>query len=140
MPDTVTQHCLTLSGARKAVDNAIRHAEAIGLPCCIAVTDPAGDAIATVRMDGAPRGSLNIALNKAYTVSQFDGYATSDWWPDIEGNPALVHGITHTPRLIVFGGGVGIFKDNAFVAAIGVSGGTPEQDAEIAEHGAASIV
>lgn len=57
----------------------------------------------------------------------------------IQDEPALVHGITHTPRLTIFGGGVGIRVDGQLVGAVGVSGGSAEEDAAIAAAGAAAI-
>jgi len=55
------------------------------------------------------------------------------------GEPALVHGITHTPRLVVFGGGEPVRVSGELVGAVGVSGGSAEQDAEIAAAGAAAL-
>ena len=112
--DTADTHSLTLAGARKALDAALAKAEAMGRKFCIAVTDPSGEPIATARMDGAPRLSAGIALNKAFTVAGFGGMPSGNWWNLIKDEPALVHGITHTPRLVVFGGGVGIFVDGAW--------------------------
>ncbi len=48
-------------------------------------------------------------------------------------------GVTHTPRLIVSGGGVGVFAAGVLVGAIGVSGGSADQDSEVAEAGAAAV-
>jgi hypothetical protein len=39
-------------------------------------------------------------------VASFGGLPTSDWWRLLESEPALLHGIVKTERLIVFGGGV----------------------------------
>ncbi|WP_419840883.1 GlcG/HbpS family heme-binding protein [Candidatus Poriferisodalis sp.] len=137
--DIAASRVLTLAGARKALDAALDKAEAMGRRFCIAVTDASGEAIATARMDGAPRLSAGIALNKAFTVAGFAGMPTGDWWDLIKDEPALVHGITHTPRLIVFGGGIGIFVDGALVGAVGVSGGSAEEDAQVAQAGAAAL-
>jgi glc operon protein GlcG len=106
---------------------------------CIAVSDPSGEPIVTVRMDGAPRLSAEIARNKAYTVASFNGLPTHVWWQAIADEPALVHGITHTPRLIVFAGGVPVLVDGALVGAVGVSGGSADQDRAIAEAAAATL-
>jgi uncharacterized protein GlcG (DUF336 family) len=57
----------------------------------------------------------------------------------IEGEPALREGIVHRDRLVVFGGGVPLRVDGALVGAVGVSGGSAEQDREIAEAGAAAL-
>jgi uncharacterized protein GlcG (DUF336 family) len=137
--DTVATAALTLAGARKVLDAAVAKAEAMGKVFCIAVVDPSGEPLVTARMDGAPRLSAGIAANKAYTVTGFGGLPTGGWWEMIKDEPALVHGITHTPRLIVFGGGVGIFADGQLLGAIGVSGGSAEEDTEVAQAAAAVI-
>lgn len=139
MTDITTSQSLTLSGATKALEAALAYATANDLPMCITVTDPSGEALISARMDGAPRLSAGIAANKAFTVAGFGGMPTAGWWDAIKDEPSLVQGITHTPRLIVFGGGVGIFANETFVGAIGVSGGTVNEDAEVAAAGAAAI-
>lgn len=137
--DTAPGRSLTLAGARKALDAALAKSEAMGQPFCIAVTDTSGEPVATARMDGAPRLSAGIALNKAFTVAGFGGMPSGNWWNLIKDEPSLVHGITHTPRLIVFGGGVGIFVDGELVGAIGVSGGSADEDTEVAQAGADAL-
>ena len=64
---------------------------------------------------------------------------TGEWWRLLESEPALMHGITKTDRLIVFGGGVPLVADGRTVGGIGVSGGSSEQDVQIAEAGAAAL-
>lgn len=137
--DTAPGRSLTLAGARKALDAALAKAEDMNLRFCIAVTDTSGEPVATARMDGAPRLSAGIALNKAFTVCGFGGMPSGNWWDLIKDDPSLVHGITHTPRLIVFGGGVGIFVDGELVGAIGVSGGSADEDTEVAQAGADAV-
>jgi glc operon protein GlcG len=72
-------------------------------------------------------------------VSSFGGLPTSDWWRMLESEPALPHGIVKTDRLIVFGGGVPLVADGRTIGAIGVSGGSSEQDVQIAEAGAGAV-
>ena len=134
--DVVPMNSLSLGAARRVADAALAASEAAGVIACIAVCNPAGDPIFTMRMDGAPRFSTDIALNKAYTVASFNGMPTHEWWPALADDPALVHGFTHTERLIVFAGGVPVRVDGALVGAIGVSGGSADQDREIAEAAA----
>src|SRR5258705_10887140 len=104
----ITTSTLTLLGARVAVDAAIAHAQQLGVPVCVAVADRGGDMLGFARMDGAPILSTAIAQDKAYTVAAFNGMPTHEWWPVIESEPALRNGIVHTPRLVVFGGGVAL--------------------------------
>jgi glc operon protein GlcG len=110
-----------------------------GFAMCICVVDTAGEPVVAVRMDGAPRLSASIAADKAWTVTSFAGMPTSAWWGAIKDDPTLVHGITNTPRLIIFGGGEPLMVDGQLVGAIGVSGGTSEQDADIAQAAAAAL-
>ena len=131
--DVIPMNVLSLSAAQRVADAAVSSARSHGVAACIAVSDPSGEPIVTVRMDGAPRLSAEIARNKAYTVASFNGLPTHVWWPAIAEDPALVHGLTHTPRLVVFGGGVPVRIDGALVGAVGVSGGSSEQDRAIAE-------
>jgi glc operon protein GlcG len=139
MDDVISQHSLSLAAAQRVVAAAQAHALSIGVAACICVVDPSGEPIATARMDGAPRMSAGIAANKGYTVVSFNGMPTHAWWPLLADEPSLVHGITHTPRLIVFGGGVPVHIDGGLVGAVGVSGGSAEQDRAIAEAGAAVV-
>ncbi len=134
--DVVPMNSLSLSAAQRVADAAVAAARTHGVAACVAVSDPSGEPIVTVRMNGAPRLCAEIARNKAYTVASFNGLPTHVWWPVIADDPALVHGITHTPRLVIFGGGSPIRIDGALVGAVGVSGGSTEQDRAIAEAAA----
>ena len=139
MTDIQPSKALTLQGAQRVLDAALDRAVTMGAAFCLTVTDPAGEPIVTARMDGAPWLSAGIAANKAFTAAGLGGMATGGLWDAIKDEPALVHGITNTPRLIVFGGGVGIFAEEELVGAIGVSGGSVDQDTEVAAAGAAAV-
>jgi len=136
--DVIPMHSLSLQAAQRIADAAVAAARSRGVAACIAVSDPSGEPIVTIRMDGAPRLSAEIARNKAHTVASFNGLPTHVWWQAIADDPALVHGITHTPRLIIFGGGVPVRVDGGLVGAVGVSGGSADEDRLIAEAGAAA--
>ena len=139
MPDVITMNSLSLSAAQRAVEASIAAAHSENVAACIAVCDPAGEAIITVRMNGAARLTAQVALNKAYSVAMFNGMPTDKWWPLLADDPALVHGFPLTPRLVVFAGGVPVRIDGAVVGAVGVSGGSPAQDRVIAQAGADAV-
>lgn len=139
MSDTIPMSAISLAGAQKVLAAAMAKANEIGLAACIAVCDPGGHPILTARMDGAPILSMNIANDKAFTVVAFKGMPTHAWWGAIENEPSLVHGIVKTDRLIVFGGGVGLWSGGQLVGGVGVSGGSAQQDQTIAEAGAAAL-
>ena len=135
---TITKQSIDIATAEKAINAAARKAAELGLKMCIAISDEGGDLKAFRRMDGAPRLSIQIAEDKAYTAASF-GIATHSWFDFIKDDPPLLHGITHTPRLIVFGGGHPIMLGGELVGAIGVSGGHYKQDMECARAALAAI-
>ena len=137
--DVIPANVLSLSAAQRVADAAISAARAEGVSACIAVCDPSGEPIITVRMDGAPRLCAGVALNKAYTVASFNGMPTHEWWPLLADDPALVHGIHRDAAARRLPGGVPVRIDGAVVGAVGVSGGSAEQDRAIAEAGVESL-
>jgi uncharacterized protein GlcG (DUF336 family) len=94
-----------------------RKATELKLKMCIAVTDEAGDIKAFLRMDGAPKLSIDIAQNKAYTAASFS-MPTHAWFDFIKDDPPLLYGITHTPRLTVLAVG---FQSSSRVRSLGRS-------------------
>src|SRR4051812_22520333 len=130
---------VTLAAAQRAVAAALEEAEKLEVDVCVAATDSGGHLLAFARMDRAPILCIHIAQDKAYSVASFGGLPTSDWWRLLESEPALLHGIVKTERLIIFGGGVPLVIDGRTVGAVGVSGGSAEQDVQIAEAGAAVL-
>jgi uncharacterized protein GlcG (DUF336 family) len=135
---TFVKHSIDAEAAEKAVAAAARKAAELKLKMCIAVSDEAGDLKAFLRMDGAPKLSVGIAQDKAYTSASF-GMPTHAWFEFIKDDPPLLHGITHTPRLTVFGGGFPITLKGEIVGAIGLSGGHYTQDMECARAALSAI-
>jgi uncharacterized protein GlcG (DUF336 family) len=133
MSRTVTRRSITAKAAQAVVTAACARAAEIGAAVNVAVVDDAGELVAFSRMDGAERPAGEIAQDKAYTAAGF-GMPTHEWAAFISDDPSLVVGApTGIRRLIVFAGGQPLCVDGAIVGAVGVSGGTPDQDGEIAE-------
>lgn len=128
----IVKKCIDGATAEKAIAAAAKKATEMGLKMCIAVSDESGDLKAFRRMDGAPKLSIQIAQDKAFTSASY-GLATHVWFDFIKDDPPLLHGITHTPRLVVFGGGYPIVLEGEVVGAIGISGGHYKQDMECAK-------
>jgi uncharacterized protein GlcG (DUF336 family) len=105
----------------------------------IAVVDEGNNLTAFARMDGAWLGSIDIAQNKAYTARSFD-MSTKDLAPLCQPNQPLfgIHA-SNQGRLIIFAGGIPLESGGSVVGAIGVSGGSVEQDHEVAEAGVAAF-
>jgi uncharacterized protein GlcG (DUF336 family) len=130
---------LSHSDAARVAEAGRLEAERLGVAVCIAVVDGAGHLLHFLRMDGAPLMSIGLAQDKAYTVAAFNGLPTDAWWGLIEREPALRHGIVKTDRLVVFGGGVPCLTEGETVGAVGISGGSVEQDVLVANAGAAAL-
>jgi uncharacterized protein GlcG (DUF336 family) len=139
MEGGVVAESVTLSAAGEVVDAARAKAEEIGVPMNIAVVDEGNNLTAFARMDGAWLGSIDIAQNKAYTARSFD-MSTKDLAPLCQPNQPLfgIHA-SNQGRLIIFAGGIPLQSGDRVVGAIGVSGGSVEQDHEVAEAGVAAF-
>ncbi len=136
---TCLRRGLTYAGAAAVLDAALAHADRLGVAVNVCVADSGGEALATARMDGAALLSYSIAVDKAYTVAAFQGLATHEWFDLIRDEPPLREGIVHRDRLVVFAGGVPVRVEGEVVGAVGVSGGSAEQDRAIAEAAAAAL-
>lgn len=130
---------VSLNDARRVIAAAEKKAEEIGQPMNIAVADAGGNLVAHVRMDKAWLGSINISINKAYTSRAFD-IATKDLAEHSQSGGQFfgIHASNHG-RIMVFAGGIPLKKNGEVVGAIGVSGGSGQQDHAVAEAGAAAF-
>lgn len=128
---SIKKRTIDADTARTMIDACVARSKELKKKMCIAITDEAGLLRAFHAMDGAPHLSIEIAQNKAYTASAF-GLPTHAWWDFVKNDPPLLHGITHTPRLVIFGGGYPIMENGEMIGAIGVSGGHYSEDMEVA--------
>jgi uncharacterized protein GlcG (DUF336 family) len=137
--ETAPTVTVTLDAAERAIAAARVKATELGVPMNVAVVDQGGNLVAFARMNGAWLGSIDIAQNKAYTARAFD-MPTNELAPLAQPGQSL-YGIeaSNHGRLIVFAGGIPLVSDGRVVGAIGVSGGTVEQDQAVAEAGAAAL-
>src|SRR4030081_2335266 len=127
---------VTLENARKVIAAAERKANELGQPMNIAVADTGGNLVAHVRMDGAWIGSIDIAINKAFTSRAFD-ISTKDLAQHSQSGGQFfgIH-VSNHGRVMVFAGGIPLKRGGKIVGAVGVSGGSGEQDHAVAEAGA----
>jgi len=130
---------ITLKDARKIIAAAEGKAAEIGQSMNIAVADAGGNLIAHVRMDGAWLGSIDISIKKAYTSRAFD-ISTKDLAAHSQSGGQFfgIHA-SNDGRIMIFAGGIPLKRDGKVVGAIGVSGGSGEQDHAVAEAGAAAF-
>ncbi|WP_338469441.1 heme-binding protein [Niallia sp. XMNu-256] len=130
------KYALTQSMAFRMLEAITNKAEELRIKINAAIVDEGANLKAFIRMDEAALLSGEIAENKAYTAAAF-GKPTHEWYPMIKDDPALLTGIVHTNRLVVFGGGIPLIYDGVIVGGIGVSGGTADEDVQCALAGLA---
>jgi uncharacterized protein GlcG (DUF336 family) len=127
-----------LEDARRIIAAAEKKAKEIGQPMNIAVADAGGNLVAHVRMDGAWLGSIDISIKKAYTSRAFD-ISTKDLATHSQSGGQFfgIHA-SNDGKIMIFAGGIPLKRDGKIVGAVGVSGGSGEQDHAVAEAGAAA--
>jgi len=140
MPAAPSVTVITSPEAKQVMEAAVKKAAEIKIPSNIAITDPYGHLMAFVRMDGAVLASIDVAQRKARTVSMFNGrFRSGDLFNATSPGGAL-YGIQHTNNgLVFFGGGIPLKKGDVFIGAIGVSGGSVDQDISVAEAAAKAL-
>lgn len=123
---------ISLEFANKLLEAAIEKGKELGIPFSIAIVDKVGNLKSFAALDGAAVLSLEIAQNKAFSAAAYNR-ATHEWYDRLKDDPPLLHGIVHTPRLIIFGGGYPIRINDELIGGIGVSGGHYTQDMQVCE-------
>lgn len=130
---------VTLEDARRVIAAAEVKAKAIGQPMNIAVVDAGGNLVAHIRMDKAWIGSVDISINKAWTSRAFD-ISTKDLASHSQSGDQFfgIHA-SNRGRVMIFAGGIPLKRDGQVVGAVGVSGGSGEQDHSVAEAAVAGF-
>jgi uncharacterized protein GlcG (DUF336 family) len=125
---------ITSTQAFNALNQAMDKAAQIGVNANITIIDEAGHLKLFHRMDDAFLGSIDIAMGKARTSMLFRMNAEAVGaflQPDQQ-----TFGLVNTSGgLVAFKGGMAIRNGETIVAYIGVSGGSADQDFEIATAG-----
>jgi uncharacterized protein GlcG (DUF336 family) len=125
---------ITQQQAFKSLNQSIEKANQIGVNANITILDKAGHLKAFVRMDDAFLGSIDISMGKAKTAMLFR--MNSEAVGEFLNPENKTFGMVNTSGgLVGFKGGVPVTSENEIVAYIGVSGGSPDQDFEIATAG-----
>ena len=130
---------VTLADARRVIAAAEKKAGEIGQPMNIAVADGGGNIVAHVRMDGAWIGSIDISQKKAYTSRAFDIETKALAEHSQSGGQFFGIHASNNGKIMIFAGGIPLKKEGKVVGAIGVSGGSGEQDHSVAAAGAAAF-
>lgn len=129
---------ITSNQALAILSAATTKAMELGVAANIVVLDAGAHQKAFHRMDGAVLGSIDVAIGKARTSVLFGLTSEAVWDYCKPGAPAP--GLERSNGgLMPFPGGVPLTTPASLIGAVGVSGGSPAEDAEIARAGAAAL-
>lgn len=121
--------------SNKIILIALQKAVSINTNVSIAVVDTGGHLVAFNRMKNVPFGIIDFAIRKAKTAISF-GVDSVVFGTIMESVGASSSGMQYTNGgLVTIGGGV-IIKNatGEVIGALGISGGTVEQDMAIAQY------
>jgi len=125
---------------RAALEACRKKASEIGVAMDIAIVDEGGNLLAFERMDDALIGSIQIAIDKAYTSAVLGIPTANEGRLAQPGQPEYGINTLSGGRLAILGGGIPITHKKRVVGAIGCSSGTVDQDATVADAGAAALL
>lgn len=129
------KHKMSLALAKALIEKVEQKATEVGLNVVIAVSDQAGRLTAVHCMDDAFIASYDIAVNKTFTSASLK-MSTAELASLAQPGGDL-YGIQYTNggKIVIFAGGEPLEVDGKIIGALGVSGGTAEQDAMLAAYG-----
>jgi glc operon protein GlcG len=127
---------ITNEQAKAAAGAALAEAKKNNWRMAISIVGPAGDLVYFEKMDGVQLASIEVSQGKARTAVRFrvpskvfaDQYAA--------GNMVFM---TFPEKPVASEGGIPIVVNERIIGAIGVSGGTGQQDGAAANAGATAV-
>jgi glc operon protein GlcG len=127
---------MSLDAAKKAMTAAEAEAKKNNWPVAIAILDTTGSLVMLQKLDNTQTGSVDIAINKARTALDFR--RPSKALQDVVAGGGAGLRLLSARNMLTLEGGVPVIVDGKVVGAVGVSGVTSEQDAQVAMAGAAA--
>jgi len=127
---------MTLDTAKKAMAAAEAEAKKNNWPVAIAILDTTGSLVMLQKLDNTQTASVEIAIGKAHTALDFRR-PTKALQDVVAGGGAGLR-LLSVRGAFLLEGGVPVIADGKIVGAVGVSGVTSEQDAQVAMAGAAA--
>jgi uncharacterized protein GlcG (DUF336 family) len=130
---------LTLAAARRAIAAVERVAAELRVAMSVAVVDAGDQLVAFARMDGADLVGVRLAQDKAYTAL-VNRMPTRDLAPLVQpGTEFYGYDSLSGGRMIVFAGGMPLEGGGVLIGAVGVSGGSAEEDQRAADAAVAAF-
>ena len=124
---------ITLEQAKKAMAGAEAEAKKNKWPVVITILDAGGQLVMVQRLDGTQWGSVDVARDKAYSAVAFR--RPTKVFQDLVAQGGANLRLLNLTGASMLEGGIPIVVGGKIVGAIGVSGVTGQQDAQIAQAG-----
>ena len=131
-PSRMPARRFDLAAAKRIAERAEARSVELGVPVVIAAADAGGNLMLLHRVEGALLASTEVAINKAWSAVAFQAPTATLGPLATEDGPFPGLADTNSGRVVLFGGGVPVHVDGELAGAIGISGGTAEQDVDIA--------
>ena len=126
---------VSLELAKKLMDRVEAYARSRGMACVIAVDDAHGNPVAVHVMENAFLVSYQVATQKAYTAVAVK-MSTMELSRMVQpGGTFYCLEAMHDGKIVAFGGGVPLKIEGTIVGGLGISGGTGEEDNDVAVYG-----
>ena len=132
---TADRKVITLDGAKAILAAAEAEALKNKWTVAIAVVDESGNLIAFHKVDDTQVGSIDIAIGKARTAARMKR-PTKALEDAVAGGRTVMLAIE---GLTPLEGGVPVMLGGRVIGAVGVSGVTSQQDAQVAQAGVAAL-
>ncbi|MCC7179271.1 MAG: heme-binding protein [Acidobacteria bacterium] len=126
---------ITLEGAKRILAAAEAEARKNNWNVAIAVVDESGNLIAFQKLDDTQVGSIDIAIGKARTAARMKR-PTKALEDAVAGGRTVMLAVE---GIVPLEGGVPVTVDGRIIGAVGVSGVTSQQDAQVASAGVAAL-
>ncbi len=133
--NAIVKEVMNLELAVKLIETVEEKARELGMRVVTAVSDASGRPIAVHCMDGAYFGSFDVALNKTYTVAAFHMPTSKLAELCKPGNELYGLQFSNDGKVMILGGGEPLKIGDTMIGALGVSGGTAQQDTDLAAYG-----
>src|SRR5437588_1767162 len=128
---------ITIESAKKAAAPAVAEAIRNNWAMAVAIVDTAGNLVYFEKMDGTQIGSVAVAIAKARSAALFKRPTKAFQDTLAAGGEGLR--ILGLKNAVPVEGGIPLVIDDKLVGAIGVSGGTSQQDGQCGQAGANAL-
>ncbi len=130
-----SKNYITLASAKRLCSKVEAEAKRMGLNVVIAIANPGARPVIVECMDDSYIASYDIAVGKAYTAASVKMPTTALKELSQPNGPLYGIQFTNQNQIVIFGGGVTLERNGEIIGALGVSGGSEEQDIHLAEFG-----